>query len=202
MAFGIALAEPATLMVGGTAVTAEVADTPQRRAQGLMGRFSLAPNAGMLFVYPDEAVRSFWMKNTPLPLSIAYMKSGQIVHRGDDAAERGARVVGSSHDVRPRDDPRMVCGSRCEGGAIGVGASRTRSAMSQRTLASVAEAAGVALHCGAHTRVRMCPAPVDSGRRFVVGGVEIPVAVDRVTDTQLATTLGDGSACVRTVGTS
>ena len=81
MAFGIALAEPATLMVGGTAVTAEVADTPQRRAQGLMGRFSLAPNAGMLFVYPDEAVRSFWMKNTPLPLSIAYLsKSGQIVH--------------------------------------------------------------------------------------------------------------------------
>ena len=69
----------------------------------------------------------------------------------------------------------------------------------QRTLASVAEAAGVALHCGAHTRVRLCPAPVDWGRRFVVGGVEIPVAVDRVTDTQLATTLGHGPARVRTV---
>ena len=69
----------------------------------------------------------------------------------------------------------------------------------QRTLASVTEAAGVAVHCGTHTRVRLCPAPVDSGRRFVVGGVEIPVAVDRVVDTQLATTLGHGAARVRTV---
>ena len=81
LAAGIALAEPVVLVVGGTRVSVEIADTPQRRAQGLMGRFSLASDAGMLFVYPDEAVRSFWMKNTPLPLSIAYLsKRGQIVH--------------------------------------------------------------------------------------------------------------------------
>ena len=73
--------EAVPLILGGTQVSVEVADTPQERAIGLMGRVSLAPDAGMLFVYPDEAVRSFWMKNTPLPLSIAYIsKAGQIVH--------------------------------------------------------------------------------------------------------------------------
>ncbi len=77
----VALAGPMTLSLGGTTVTAEIADTPQKRAVGLMGRFSLAPDSGMLFVYPDEAVRSFWMKNTPLPLSIAYLsRSGRVVH--------------------------------------------------------------------------------------------------------------------------
>ena len=74
-------ADTIPLIVGGTQVAAEVADTPQERAVGLMGRVSLAPDAGMLFIYPDEAVRSFWMKNTPLPLSIAYIsKAGRIVH--------------------------------------------------------------------------------------------------------------------------
>ena len=51
---------------------------------GLMGRVSLLPDQGMLFIYPDEAPRSFWMKNTPLPLSIAFMDvNGRIVHIAD-----------------------------------------------------------------------------------------------------------------------
>ena len=73
--------EAIPLILGGTQVSVEVADTPKERADGLMGRVSLAPDTGMLFIYPDEAVRSFWMKNTPLPLSIAYIsRGGQIVH--------------------------------------------------------------------------------------------------------------------------
>ena len=81
----VALAgEPRQLTLGGTQVNAEVADTPKERARGLMGRVSLLPDSGMLFVYPDEAPRSFWMKNTPLPLSIAFMDaSGRIVHVAD-----------------------------------------------------------------------------------------------------------------------
>jgi uncharacterized membrane protein (UPF0127 family) len=75
---------PASLILGGTVVSAEVADTPTERAQGLMGRVSLPTNSGMLFVYPDEGIRSFWMQNTPLPLSIAFMdKAGQVVHITD-----------------------------------------------------------------------------------------------------------------------
>ena len=76
--------DPTQLMLGGMSVSAEVADTPRQRASGLMGRVSLPTDSGMLFVYPGEAPRSFWMKNTPIALSIAFMDtSGRIVHIAD-----------------------------------------------------------------------------------------------------------------------
>jgi uncharacterized membrane protein (UPF0127 family) len=76
--------EPVELIVGGTMVVAEVADTPVARRMGLMGRVSLSQDTGMLFVFTKESERSFWMKNTPLPLSIAYMDArGRIVHMAD-----------------------------------------------------------------------------------------------------------------------
>jgi uncharacterized membrane protein (UPF0127 family) len=51
----------------------EVADTPASRAQGLMNRRSLPENAGMLFVFESSANWGFWMKNTLIPLSIAFI---------------------------------------------------------------------------------------------------------------------------------
>ncbi len=51
----------------------EVAATPQARAKGLMFRRSLEENTGMLFVYPDEDYRCFYMKNTFIPLDIAFI---------------------------------------------------------------------------------------------------------------------------------
>ena len=79
---GVALGNgPLQLVLGGSSVTAEVADDPKERAVGLMGRTQLPENHGMIFVYPDEQVRSFWMKNTPIPLSIAFMdRLGRVVH--------------------------------------------------------------------------------------------------------------------------
>ena len=68
-------ADAVPLILGGTQVSAEVADTPQERETGLMGRVSLAPGTGMLFIYPDEAVRSFWMKNTYLSLDMIFINS-------------------------------------------------------------------------------------------------------------------------------
>ena len=66
---------PATAWVifGADTVTAEVASTADERAQGLMYRESLGQNAGMLFVFPDNSVRSFWMQNTYIALDIAFM---------------------------------------------------------------------------------------------------------------------------------
>ena len=58
----------------------ELADDDPSRARGLMQRTSLRPDHGMLFVYPTETTRTFWMKNTLIPLSIAFATStGRIV---------------------------------------------------------------------------------------------------------------------------
>ena len=54
-------------------ITVEVADTDFLRNKGLMFRESMPDNDGMLFVFPDNVVRSFWMKNTLIPLSIAFI---------------------------------------------------------------------------------------------------------------------------------
>jgi uncharacterized membrane protein (UPF0127 family) len=56
-------------------VPVEVADTDEERQMGLMGRTALAEDAGMLFVFDAEQQLSFWMKDTLIPLSIAYIDS-------------------------------------------------------------------------------------------------------------------------------
>ena len=56
-------------------VRVEVADDLAEQAKGLMDRTMLGENRGMLFVYPEERELSFWMKNTLIPLSIAFIDS-------------------------------------------------------------------------------------------------------------------------------
>ncbi|MDQ3834921.1 MAG: DUF192 domain-containing protein [Actinomycetota bacterium] len=61
-------------------VQVEIADTDAERQQGLMGRTALAEDAGMLFVFDQEQQLSFWMKDTSIPLSIAFINGeGRIV---------------------------------------------------------------------------------------------------------------------------
>lgn len=58
----------------------EIAKTPPARAQGLMHRKSLDENSGMLFVFDEVSPVAFWMKNTLIPLSIAFVdQGGEIV---------------------------------------------------------------------------------------------------------------------------
>jgi uncharacterized membrane protein (UPF0127 family) len=68
-----------TLHVGNVTFRTEIADTPALQEHGLMGRTDLTDDSAMLFVFPDETQQVFWMKDTPTPLSIAYIsKSGEI----------------------------------------------------------------------------------------------------------------------------
>jgi uncharacterized protein len=66
----------------GPAVTVrlEVAADPAARARGLMGRREVPEGTGMVFLYPGDVAESFWMKNTLVPLSIAYVAGdGRVV---------------------------------------------------------------------------------------------------------------------------
>ncbi len=81
------------LTIGAQTVTAEVAQTPEQRSRGLMYRFTLPGGHGMLFVFDQPQPLSFWMKNTPAPLSIAFID------------ERG--TILNIRDMAPNDDVTM-----------------------------------------------------------------------------------------------
>ena len=83
---GSALAEMGRLELtaGFYRIEAEVAYTDPDRQQGLMNRRSMAANQGMLFVFPFPARHCMWMKNTLLPLSVAFLdEQGRIINIRD-----------------------------------------------------------------------------------------------------------------------
>ncbi len=89
LAAGAAAAQPPPLPTvqlgaGMHLIRAEVADRDATRAMGLMHRTALPPNGGMLFVFDEHAVHCMWMKNTPLPLSVAFIdEAGAIINIAD-----------------------------------------------------------------------------------------------------------------------
>lgn len=69
-----------SLTIGDQELTVEIAKTQTERACGLSQRESLAANQGMLFVFPQPHALQFWMKNTFIPLSIAFIDAdGTII---------------------------------------------------------------------------------------------------------------------------
>ena len=72
------------LTAGFYRIEAEVAADPANRMQGLMNRRTMAANHGMLFVFPDVERHCMWMRNTVLPLSVAFLdERGRILNIED-----------------------------------------------------------------------------------------------------------------------
>lgn len=68
-----------TVTVDGLTIEAKVADEPDRRQQGLMQVPELPEGVGMLFLFEEPRTGGFWMKNTLVPLDIAYIRDGEVV---------------------------------------------------------------------------------------------------------------------------
>ncbi|MEJ8568760.1 DUF192 domain-containing protein [Elongatibacter sediminis] len=82
-----------TVMLGGERFSVELATTSDEHALGLMFRESMPDDHGMLFIFPTEVTRSFWMKNTRIPLDIFYF-------------DRDLRLVSVAENARPCRVPR------------------------------------------------------------------------------------------------
>jgi len=82
-----------------TPIEVELANTPQKREVGLMYRKSLDADKGMLFVYDKVQIVYFWMKNTSIPLSIAYINSSGLITEINDLEPFSLKVDRSSNPV-------------------------------------------------------------------------------------------------------
>lgn len=85
--------------IRGVPVEIEVAVTPQEQQQGLMYRDSMPENHGMLFVYPQPQYMSFWMKNTRIPLSIAFIREDGVISNIEDMEPQKGPLVPSERYV-------------------------------------------------------------------------------------------------------
>ena len=72
------------LTAGMYRITAELANTPQTRQIGLMHRQRMAEHHGMVFVFEFDAAHCMWMRNTPLPLSVAFLDSDGTILNIED----------------------------------------------------------------------------------------------------------------------
>lgn len=81
------------ICVDDARLTVEVAETPQERETGLSGRPTLAADHGMLFVFPFAGRHGFWMKDTTIPLSIAFVDSSGVIRQIEELEPLSEDVV-------------------------------------------------------------------------------------------------------------
>ena len=88
------------LTAGEHDITVYVARSDEERALGLMHRRELPENEGMLFMCDTCAVQKFWMKDTPLPLSIAFLEEDGTILKIADLEPHNLEGESSEHPVR------------------------------------------------------------------------------------------------------
>jgi len=93
---------PATvdLQIAGHTFHVEIADTPAQRERGLMFRTSMPEDHGMLFIFPNDQQLSFWMKNTDIPLAVAYISQDGEIREIHHMVPHSLNPINSDHSVR------------------------------------------------------------------------------------------------------
>ncbi|VCU71296.1 hypothetical protein PIGHUM_03377 [Pigmentiphaga humi] len=89
-----------TLQAGMHLIQAEVAATPSTREKGLMFREQLGPNQGMLFIFDVPGTQCMWMRNTLVPLSVAFIADDGRITNIEDMAPRTEDSHCASQPVR------------------------------------------------------------------------------------------------------
>jgi uncharacterized membrane protein (UPF0127 family) len=92
--------EKIALAIGAERFDVEVARSDAQRARGLMGRTALGPREGMLFVFDRDQHLEFWMKDTRIPLSIAFLSTEGKILEIVDMAPFSQKVVRSRFSSR------------------------------------------------------------------------------------------------------
>jgi uncharacterized protein len=92
--------ETITLSIGSRDFQIEIADSPAERTKGLMNRKKLDTFKGMLFIFDEDTNVSFWMKNTSIPLSIAYIAKDGTIKEIHDMVPFSERRIVSTFAVR------------------------------------------------------------------------------------------------------
>lgn len=90
----------AEIAIKGRTIRVELARSPKEQERGLMFRQELGKDRGMLFVFAEDERQSFWMKNTLIPLSIAYISSSGRIEDIFDMEPLSLAPVKTSHYVR------------------------------------------------------------------------------------------------------
>jgi len=92
--------EHVSITVGKDVYNIEVAVTQEEQTIGLMNRKEIKKNEGMIFTYKEDRKLSFWMKNTLVPLSIAYISKDGIIKEIHNMKPLSLTLINSAHSVR------------------------------------------------------------------------------------------------------
>lgn len=86
---------------GSACFLVKVADTPSKRAKGLMHIDHMPKDQGMLFVYPEPTDVSFWMKNTKIPLDMLFLNSaGRVEYIHSNAKPQDRTIINGGKDIQ------------------------------------------------------------------------------------------------------
>ena len=87
------------IQINGINLKVEVAATHEERLLGLMHRKKLPDNKGMLFIYPSERIIKLWMKNTSIPLSVAFLNKNKKIINIEKMEPNQTKIIYKSKDL-------------------------------------------------------------------------------------------------------